>query len=273
MTAGKSATALLLAAHGERRQGATNDGAARLAAALAARGVADEVGVGFIKGTPSITDAIRVFTARRIIVFPLFMADGYFTAIRLPELLDAAWQQDRSRILHVLPPLGLDPGFADWIAERAAAARPPGAACAELNLILLAHGSTTQAASGAATKRLAMQIGLRRRFRIVRCAFLDEAPSLREASFDLVGPLVVVGLFAGDGKHAAHDVPRLIAELNRSDVLLAETIGHHEGLERLIAGSVARAIEGERRRSHAKPCRGGLEPGRVIARDCPLPGG
>jgi hypothetical protein len=55
---------LLLAAHGERRAEADNHGIAHLAKRLADRGVADEVGFGFIKGEPSIGDAVARISSR-----------------------------------------------------------------------------------------------------------------------------------------------------------------------------------------------------------------
>src|ERR1700704_3098991 len=73
--------ALLLAAHGERRANADNAGVARLAGNLAAAGVAKEVGFGFIKGSPSVDEAIRALSSRHVVVYPLFLADGYFTRV------------------------------------------------------------------------------------------------------------------------------------------------------------------------------------------------
>jgi sirohydrochlorin cobaltochelatase len=265
-----AATALLLAAHGERRAGAANDGAMRLAAALSGLGIADEVGVGFIKGTPSIGKAIRTFAARRIIVYPLFLSEGYFSRVRLAQALDAAWREDRHRVFHVLPPLGLDPGFADVVAQRVVAAQPPGSVLSAVNLILIAHGSTTNPASRIATQRLATEIRSRSGFRSVRCAFLDEPPSLHEANSSLPPPLTVVGLFAGDGRHASLDVPRLIAKLARDDVVFAGTMASLNGVERLVAAAVAReniSFESNRREMidamprrllHLSPPRGGV---------------
>jgi len=242
-----SSTALLLAAHGERRAGATNDRAMRVAAALAARGIADEVGVAFIKGTPSIGKAIRAFAARRIIVYPLFLSEGYFIRVRLAQALDLAWRKDRRRVFHVLPPLGLDPGFADLVAEQVAAAQPPGSMLSAVNLILVAHGSTTNPGSRIATQRVAAGIRARSLFRSVRCAFLDEPPSLREASWNLPPPLTIVGLFAGDGRHASLDLPRLIAKLHRV-VVFAGTMASLDGVDDLVAAAVARLSDHERQR-------------------------
>jgi len=240
LTTGMAATALLLAAHGERREGAGNFGALRLAAALSGRGVVDEVGVGFINGTPSIGKAIRAFTAPQIIVYPLFLSEGYFSRVRLTRALDAAWRKDRRRVFHVLPPLGLDPGFADLVMQRVAVAQAPKSLLSGVNLILVAHGSTTNSASRIATQRLAAEIRARSTFRTVRCAFLDEPPSLREASSNLPPPLTIVGLFAGDGRHGSLDVPRLIAKLDRDDVVFAGTMASLDGVESLVPEAVGR---------------------------------
>ena len=50
-------TALLLAAHGERRPDARNEGVFRIAHALSKRGL--PVADGFISGTPTIEEAIH----------------------------------------------------------------------------------------------------------------------------------------------------------------------------------------------------------------------
>jgi sirohydrochlorin cobaltochelatase len=230
-------TALLLAAHGERRPGAGNEGLLRLAAKLRARRIVSQAGCGFIKGAPSIGEAVQALTADEIVVYPLFLSDGYFTRVRLPELLEEATAGTRPRP-HILPPLGLDPGFPALIAGRAvAAARTQDFVPARTNLVVLAHGSTTDQASRMATLRLTEELAKQRHFRCVRMALLEEEPSLREATADLPGPIIVMGLFAGDGRHGAADAPRLVAELGRDDVLFAGTIGNLDGIEELIASA------------------------------------
>jgi sirohydrochlorin cobaltochelatase len=241
-------TALLLAAHGERRPGAGNEGVARLAARLRARHLASQTGCGFIKGAPTIREAIQALTADTIIVYPLFLSDGYFARVRLPELLDEAMASTRRRTLHIRPPLGLDPGFPALIAEQAvAAALAHGLVPSRTNLVLLAHGSSTDPASRIATGRLTEEIGKRRRFLSVQMALLGETPSLAQTVSHLTGPIIVLGLFAGDGMHGATDASRLVAELDRPDALFAGTIANFEGIEQLVAS----AAEGVIRRDHA----------------------
>jgi sirohydrochlorin cobaltochelatase len=232
-------TALLLAAHGERRPGATNEAVVRLVARLRARNLAAQIGCGFIKGTPTIREAIEAFTADTIIVYPLFLSDGYFARVRLPELLDEAIATTHPRALRILPPLGLDPGFPVFITEQAAAAaRARRLGPSRINLVLLAHGSSTDPASCIATGRLAEAIGKRRRFRSVQMALLGESPSLAQTAARLAGPMMVLGLFAGDGMHGATDAARLVTELDRPDALFAGTIANFDGIEQLVASAV-----------------------------------
>jgi sirohydrochlorin ferrochelatase len=233
--------ALLLAAHGE--SGGENAQVWRLARALPAFTDLPEIGVGFIKGSPSVGEAMRGLKAERVLVYPLFAAQGYFTRDRLVRLLEEAQASDGNRNVHMLPPLGLDPGLPALIAERATAVvRDLGSTPAEFALMLIAHGSRRNQASREATQELARNIGALNVFRAIGTAFLEQAPFIGEAFAAMPGPVVAVGLFSGEGLHGAGDVPRLLAELGRDDVTLAGNIGSFPELERLIANAVARAV-------------------------------
>jgi sirohydrochlorin ferrochelatase len=238
----RASPALLLAAHGERRKGAVNQGLARLAATLRRCNVAREVASGLIKGRPTIAESIGAFAARDILVYPLFLSDGYFVRVRLRRSLEEARAEDADRTIRVLPPLGLDPLLAQLVTDRlAAAAQARGLAASQVGAVLLAHGSRNDAASRHAATQLAEKVRRSRRFDRVRAAFLEEPPSLCDVTSALPGPVVVLGLFAGDGMHGAADAPRLVAELGRHDVMFAGTVGNLPGIADLIAGAVARA--------------------------------
>lgn len=234
--------ALLLAAHGEQREDTINAGAKRLADALSSRNVVSEVGLGFIKGTPPISEALRTFTAAEIIVYPLFASDGYFARDRLMQLLKEAEPSNHS--IHVLPPLGVDPGLAGLITQQAAIyARTNGFSSDEAVIVLMAHGSRYNSASRLATERLAQSVKQCGLFRSVRIALLEESPSLHQATADVAGPILVIGLFCGNGMHGAGDVPRLIAELGRGDVVFGGNIVNFEGIEQLVVASVTRILK------------------------------
>jgi sirohydrochlorin ferrochelatase len=214
-----SRVALLIAAHGERRPGADNEGVCRTAREVAARNLVSEVGVGFINGAPTIREAFAALTAPRVIVYPMFASSGYFTRDRLVQLLDEA------------------------NSERAAeVARNRGFAPEASAIILLAHGSRRNSASREATEQVAREIENRDVFRKVRIALLEERPFLGDAAAAIQGPAIVVGLFSGQGMHGARDAPKLIAELSRNDIAYAGVIGAMAGIENLVARSVRQAL-------------------------------
>lgn len=233
--------ALLIAAHGERSPDATNDGVRRIAQAVSAHRLVAEVGVGFINGTPSIREAFAALAARRVIVYPLFAASGYFTRDRLVQLLDEANNQGRG--VEILPPLGLDPGLPDLVLVHATqVARANGFAPEASTIMLLAHGSRRNSASREATEQVAQAIEGRAVFGSVGIALLEERPFMDEAMAPIAGSAVVVGMFSGEGMHGARDAPRLVADLNRDDVVYAGVIGNVAGIEDLVVRAVAEAV-------------------------------
>jgi sirohydrochlorin ferrochelatase len=244
-TQNASAFALLLAAHGERRAGTDNEGALDLAAALAKRAAANAVAVGFLKGTPSIADAVQQLSGYDLLVYPLFLADGYFTRKLLPRQLEEAGAYGRGRAICLLPPLGIDPALAELaLAEANTVAASQGWPAHRTNLVLLAHGSSNNPASRLATEQMAGTLAARNIFARVRVAFLEELPSLSDAVASLSEPVVVVGLFAGEGMHGGDDAPRLIAQIGRSDVVPAGNIGGFAGLPDVIADTIRRRWKG-----------------------------
>ncbi|MDE2376335.1 CbiX/SirB N-terminal domain-containing protein, partial [Bradyrhizobium sp.] len=172
-------TALLLAAHGERRPDAGNEGVFRIARALSERGL--DVAVGFISGKPSVKDALERLAADRILVYPLFAASGYFTRDRLVQILDEAGRAGRE--VEMLTPLGLDPGLPDVVLQQAGdSARDHGFAPKACTVILLAHGSQRNPASRQSTEQMARALEQRAVFRKVEPAFLEELPSLGDVA-------------------------------------------------------------------------------------------
>jgi len=250
-----SPTALLLAAHGERRPGADNEGVFRIVRALTDRRLVSEVALGFISGVPSITDALGALTTKRIIVYPLFASSGYFTRDRLVQLLEEA--EHRGREIEVLSPFGLDPGLPDLVVAFASRiARIHGMAPRACTVICLAHGSRRNAASREATERVARAVQDRGAFQGVRIALLEERPFLAEAAAAVSGPAVVVGLFSGEGMHGARDAPRLTAELGRGDIVYAGVVGSAPGVEDLVARSVGEALLQDIRRRNLSANKG-----------------
>jgi sirohydrochlorin cobaltochelatase len=234
-------TALLIAAHGERQPGAGNESTFRIARAVAAKGLVAEVVVGFINGAPTVAEALASLAARKVIVYPLFASNGYFTRDRLVQILDEANGQNRA--IHILPPLGLDPSLPKLLADRAAhVTREYGFSPEAVAVILLAHGSRRNPASREATGWLASEIARREVFRDVKIALLEERPHLQDAAQSIEGPAIVMGIFSGSGLHGARDAPRLVAKLARPEVIFAGAIGDAPGVDEVVGSSVLKAL-------------------------------
>lgn len=238
-------TALLIAAHGEKQPGAGNQSVKRIARAIRAREIVSEIAVGFINGAPTIGDALSGVEARKVIVYPLFASNGYFTRDRLVQLIDEA--SGATREIEILPPLGLDPGLPALVIDHIdRVALENGLVTKSLTAILLAHGSRRNPASREATEGIAREIDKREACRNVAIAFLEERPSLEEAVQLIEGPTIVVGMFSGDGVHGARDAPQLVARLARSDVIYSGVIGSAPGIEEVVSSSVLKALAGRR---------------------------
>jgi sirohydrochlorin ferrochelatase len=254
MTGSRPETSVLVVAHGERGGAATNDNAVRLAQTLAAQRVADEVGCGFIKGVPAVRDALAAFRAPEVVVYPLLLSDGHFASVALPRLLHEAMPGRPHRSVRILPAMGLDPGLPGLIVDKAsdlAAAR--GLNLRQTMLILLAHGSRRDPASQRTTARVARAARKLARFGYVRAAFLDQSPTLTDVAATTRGPAVVVGLFAGEGRHGADDVWELIAGLRRDEIVFAGNVVSFPGIADLIAAGIARASAGRNTLPMARP--------------------
>lgn len=235
---------LLLLAHGERVEGAGNDCAFRLAADLSSLRPADETRLGFISGTPTIAEALNSFRATHVIVYPLLMSAGYFAQTGFARLRDAQATMVPKRVLKVLPLLGLDPALASIVAVRASdAAASLSVLPSDATLVLIAHGSNREPASKIAAETLAERLVALKTFAAVRVAFLEQCPSLGTALSPDTRPAVIVGLFAGEGRHGGIDIARTIAALERRDVAFAGNAGTWPEIVQIVASAVERGIQ------------------------------
>jgi sirohydrochlorin cobaltochelatase len=235
---------VLIAAHGGRDTGGhSNEAIFALADNVAALLGDVRVGVGFINGSPALDAAIELLAAPNIIVYPLFMAEGYFGSMVLNRALAGAGRMRQDGSMTILPPLGLDPALADLVvAEAASAVTLQGMLVDQVTLVLLAHGSRHSRNSASAAAQAATKARAHRLFADVCVSFLDEPPSLERAVSKISGPVAVVGLFSGEGLHGGHDAMQLMAQLERKDVIYVGNVGSFPGLEKLIATAVDNGI-------------------------------
>jgi sirohydrochlorin ferrochelatase len=173
------------------------------------------------------------------LIYPFFMAEGWFTRTNLPKRLAACGGGG----MRQLRPFGADPALPDLLTATAR----QGAAEAGLTpdataLLLSAHGSKVARSSAEMTEALAETLRGQAGFVRVVTSFVEEAPYLRDAATGL-GPAVCLPLFALSAGHVTGDVPEALAEAGFEGALLPP-IGAVSGVAPLIAAALERATAG-----------------------------
>lgn len=168
---------------------------------LAARVSARSPGCAVAGATLAMPGALAAACDDDSLIYPMFMAEGWFTGTELPRRLAEAGAPGA----HILRPFGTDPALPALItavASKAAMSRgwQPG----QTTLLLMAHGSQRSQASFAITTRLAQ--GQAPHFARVVTGFVEQAPFVADAAAGL-GQAVALPLFALQADHVMDDLP------------------------------------------------------------------
>ena len=155
------------------------------------------------------------------LVYPLFMAGGWFTTTHLParlaEVGGEGWR--------ILPPFGLDAGVQALtltLAREAAARR--GHAPADLPLLLAAHGSFRSPAPSEVAYAMAERLRREAGFARVESAFIDQSPRIVEVAADLPVGSLVLPFFAARGGHVIDDLPQALEVAGFQGTVLAPAL-------------------------------------------------
>ena len=238
-----SGRALVLAAHGSRRDPAANAAVRRLAESLRGRRLFDEIAVAFHQGEPGFDRVLDELRAEEVTVVPFLTSAGHYSEVVLPEALarNARFTQLR---LRQTPPVGTHAGVAPLVARRVTELlREQRQEREDAALVLVGHGTPRHPGSRDATVQLAETLRRRRVAGEVVAAFLDDEPSVDAVVARLRQQTVlVVPFLIGGGTHAIEDIPRRIglspgARTGLVDgrfVLLDDPVGAHPGLEEIV---------------------------------------
>lgn len=199
----------------------------------------------------ALADAVRLAGDAGGLVYPMFMADGWFTRRHLPERLADACRvalfekRDCGRSgcggaggcarWKILPPFGLDPAVQDLaLTLLHEAGVPPGG-----EVLLAAHGSSRSAAPSDVAHAVAAR--LKQGLLLSRCeaAFIDQAPRLAEVKG--FGPeALCLPFFASKGEHVTDDLPNALTEAGFAGRILAP-LGRDVRVPGLIAAALSSA--------------------------------
>lgn len=166
------------------------------------------------------------------LIYPQFMADGWFVRSETPRRLAEAGVEGA----RMIPPLGLDPDL-PVIGARVArdAAQAAGIDPAQATLVVVGHGSKGSRASANSTRAFAEALPDGAGFATVTTAFIEEAPFLADVVPE--GPAVCLPFFATNGGHTTEDIPQ--GWRGRGPV--APPIGMTDAIPPLIATALLQA--------------------------------
>lgn len=176
--------------------------------------------------------------ADHAIVYPMFMADGWFTQTHLPARLAAA---GGARITQVLP-FGLDPAVqALTVTLALEAAAAAGRAPQDMEILLAAHGSFRSPAPAAVARTMALQLATRGGFRRVEAGFIDQDPQIATVAKVFGDGALCLPFFAARGGHVIDDLPEALAEAQFTGRLL-DPVGLDSRVPGLIAAAFRTAV-------------------------------
>ncbi|CAM3173449.1 Sirohydrochlorin ferrochelatase [Paracoccus aminovorans] len=170
------------------------------------------------------------------LVYPLFMAAGWFTRSELPRRLALAGAPGA----RILPPFGADPGLpALCLRLIAGSAAIQGWALSDTHLLIAAHGSGRSRAPSEAAQRIAA--ALAPQMAGTRCGFIEEAPFIADAARGLPAQTLCLPLFATEADHVTDDLPRALDGAAFGGLTLPP-VGLAAEVPAMIARAVRRAL-------------------------------
>ena len=168
------------------------------------------------------------------LVYPLFMADGWFTRVALPRRLGSSSAQ-------VLPPFGCDaalPPLAARTLRRVLQDR--GWAPETTRLFIAGHGSGRSARPAEVTQAFGAALSRTLPLAKVRCGFVEQAPFLAEAADGLGQHALCLPFFAAKRGHVLDDLPQALDAVGFEGVRL-DPIGLWPEVPSLIAETLQAA--------------------------------
>lgn len=163
------------------------------------------------------------------LVYPLFMAGGWFTRVQIPARLAEAGAQG----WRVLEPFGCDPAVHDLCVTLA---REAGAG----ELILAAHGSSKSQVPSDIARHVAGRIADETGISRVAVGFIDQSPQLSGLA-GYAAKAVCLPFFAASGGHVTEDIPKALTAAGFKGCILPP-VGSDARVPALIAADILRGV-------------------------------
>jgi sirohydrochlorin ferrochelatase len=218
---------VLIVAHGQPSDPAPAEAAlAHLAGRVAAHLTGRSVGAATLAAPGALAAALGRLGSRGV-VFPMFMAGGWFTRVHLPAQILKAGAAVGPAGWRVLEPFGCLEAVQDLAVELAVAS---GAKAA----IIAAHGSFKSAVPAAIAARVAGMVAARGVN--AEAGFIDQEPRLATLR-GFAADAVCLPFFAAEGGHVTEDIPAALREAGFQGRLLSPL-----GLDARVPQIIAEAV-------------------------------
>lgn len=163
------------------------------------------------------------------LIYPLFMADGWFTRRELPRRLGLAGVEGARQ----MAPFGADPGLSALIRAQTRGYR---------RLLLAGHGSQRAKTSIATCEAMADELRASGDFDLLVTGYVEQEPWITDVARDL-GHGACLPFFALEAQHVVEDLPKAM-EQSGFDGPLLPPLGRAPGVPALIADAIRAEIGG-----------------------------
>lgn len=173
------------------------------------------------------------------VIYPLFMADGWFVRTALIKRISGA---SLDTVVAVMPPFGLDAALPGIVARNISdTLATTFEANTNASLLIAAHGS----AHGTAPAKSALLFAERLREEMpntpIEVGFIEQAPDLGEVAAQVSGPSICLPFFAMPGEHVRLDVPAALKQGGYDSPVLPP-VSQLQGAAKVIANALSRAL-------------------------------
>lgn len=185
--------------------------------------------------TPNLLEEVCASVSAGSVVYPCFMASGWFTSKVLPKRLEGF-------ALRTLSPLGAEPDLPPLVADHLThEIKNMGLTLHDTGVLLAAHGSARGNKAAEAAHAFLSELTQTLPVREISAAFVEQDPRILYEAERMSAPSLCLPFFALEGDHVRDDI-RGALETARFAGPLLPVITDLPGVDQIVAKSLSRAL-------------------------------
>ena len=173
------------------------------------------------------------------VIYPLFMADGWFVRTALIKRISGA---SLDTVVAVMPPFGLDVALPGIVARNITdTLSATFGVNAQPNLLVAAHGSAHGTAPAASALLFAERLRKELPGVPIEVGFIEQDPSLGDVAATMAVQTICLPFFAMPGEHVRLDIPAALKQGGFSGPVLPP-VSQLDGAAKIISNALSRAL-------------------------------